>query len=252
MQRNDLAAILEAVRTSELSVDDAVTRLATLPFEDIGFARVDHHRAVRTGVPEVVFCPGKTAAQVVRIFTTLAARWRPVVATRATEAVFLQVKQAVPDASYDAEARIVFVPDPDAGEVGLVVVASAGTADLPVAQEAARTARLMGAKVETLWDIGVAGVHRLVPNLELLRRARVIVVAAGMEGALPSVIAGLVGRPVIGVPTSIGYGTAFGGITAMLGMLTSCAAGVSVVNIDNGFGAGYIAALINRGIPQEE
>ena len=147
---------------------------------------------------------------------------------------------------------MLFLPDPGAGESGLVAVVSAGTADLPVAQEAALTARLMGAKVETLWDAGVAGMHRLVPSMELLRRARVIVVVAGMEGALPSVIAGLVARPVIGVPTSIGYGAALGGITALLGMLTSCAAGVSVVNIDNGFGAGYLAALVNRSIPTGE
>ncbi|MCU0613396.1 MAG: nickel pincer cofactor biosynthesis protein LarB [Candidatus Eisenbacteria bacterium] len=252
MRKEELARLLDAVRTQELPVEEALNRLETLPFEDLGFARVDHHRSLRTGLPEVVYCPGKTPEQVVGIFAALARRSRPVIATRASEELFRLVQESVPDTVYDSAARMVFLPDPGAGESGLVAVVSAGTADLPVAQEAALTARLMGAKVETLWDAGVAGMHRLVPSMELLRRARVIVVVAGMEGALPSVIAGLVARPVIGVPTSIGYGAALGGITALLGMLTSCAAGVSVVNIDNGFGAGYLAALVNRSIPSGE
>jgi NCAIR mutase (PurE)-related protein len=212
----------------------------------MGFAGVDHHRALRTGVPEVVFCPGKTPEQVVGIFAALAERSKPVMATRASEQCYDAVLERVPDAEYDPTARMIYVADEAVKPAGLVVVASAGTADVPVGQEAALTARLMGAAVETFWDAGVAGIHRLLPRLELMRKAKVIVVVAGMEGALPSVVAGLVERPVIGVPTSVGYGVSFGGVTSLLGMLSSCAAGVSVVNIDNGFGAGYIAALINR------
>lgn len=250
MDRDALAALLEAVRARQLSVEDAIERLVILPFEDKGFAQIDHHRALRTGLPEVVFCPGKTVAQIVQIFSSLAERSRPVLATRASVEVHQALRDAIPDVSYDTTARIAFLPDPAAQEEGLVVVACAGTADLPVAQEAALTARLMGSRVDTLWDVGVAGIHRLVSRLELLRQARVIVVAAGMEGALPSVISGLVARPVIGIPTSIGYGVAFGGVSALLGMLTSCAAGVCVVNIDNGFGGGYIAALMNRSVAE--
>jgi NCAIR mutase (PurE)-related protein len=246
MRHEELRTLLGSVKAGTTSIDDALGRLAGMPFEDLGFARVDHHRALRTGLPEVVFCPGKTAEQVKRIFTSLAERSRPVMATRASKSVYHEVKEAAPDAEYDEVARMIYLPDETAEHAGSVVIASAGTADVPVGQEAALTAHLMGAAVETFWDAGVAGIHRLVPKLELLRKATVIVVVAGMEGALPSVVAGLVERPVIGVPTSVGYGASFGGIASLLGMLSSCAAGVSVVNIDNGFGAGYIAALINR------
>lgn len=246
MKHEELRALLASVESGDTSIDDALTRLVGMPFEDLGFARVDHHRALRTGLPEVVFCPGKTGEQVKRIFTSLAERSRPVMATRASEAIYHEVRETVPDAQYDSVARMIYLPDDTMESKGCVVIASAGTADVPVGQEASITAQLMGAAVETFWDAGVAGIHRLLPKLELLRKATVIVVVAGMEGALPSVVAGLVECPVIAVPTSVGYGASFGGIASLLGMLSSCAAGVSVVNIDNGFGAGYIAALINR------
>jgi len=247
MKKDELRRFLEAVKSGSINVDDAVSKFEGMPFEDLGFARVDHHRALRSGLPEVIFCPGKTSSQVVDIFESLARKARPVLATRATDEFHSAIKEKIPEVCYDPVARIVFLPDPEIGAQGLVVVASAGTADIPVAQEAAVTARLMGATVETFWDAGVAGIHRLLPKLELLREAKVIVVVAGMEGALPSVVAGLVDKPVLGVPTSVGYGVSFSGLTSLLTMLSSCAAGVSVVNIDNGFGAGYIAALINRG-----
>jgi len=247
MNKDTLVELLESVRSGACSVDEAISTLVKLPFEEIGFARVDHHRALRSGLPEVIYCPGKTPKHVARIFRKIADVSRPVLATRAEESVYAAVLKDVPDAQYDASARLIYLADPEKDETGLVVVASAGTSDLGVATEAALTARLMGASVETLWDVGVAGLHRIVPHLELLRKASVIVVVAGMEGALPSVVAGLVARPVIGVPTSIGYGASMNGLTPLMTMLSSCAAGVSVVNIDNGFGAGYIAALINRG-----
>ncbi len=247
MNRERLTELLVKVKSGATAVEDAMKQLEGFPFEEMGFARVDHHRALRTGLPEVIFCPGKTAIQAADIFLSLAARSRPVLATRASQEIYELVKERVPEACYDELARMVYVPDPRVTEEGLVVVASAGTADIDVAQEAVLTAELMGAHIESFWDVGVAGIHRLFAELELLRSASVIVVVAGMEGALPSVVAGPVSTPVIGVPTSVGYGVSFKGLTPLLAMLSSCAAGVSVVNIDNGFGAGYIAALINRG-----
>ncbi len=237
MKKDELRKFLEAVKSGSINVDDAVSKFEGMPFEDLGFARVDHHRALRSGLPEVIFCPGKTTSQVVDIFESLARKARPVLATRATEEVHSEIEERIPEVRYDPVARMAFLPDPEIDEKGLVVIASAGTADIPVAQEAAVTARLMGATVETFWDAGVAGIHRLLPKLELLREAKVIVVVAGMEGALPSVVAGLVDKPVLGVPTSVGYGVSFSGLTSLLTMLSSCAAGVSVVNIDNGFGS---------------
>jgi len=218
-----------------------------MPFEDLGFAKVDHHRAVRVGMPEVIFCQGKTPAQVAGIFEKLAKHKTNVLATRASREQFLAVKKKVRRVSYKEEARaIVLEQDKARYGKGLITIVSAGTSDIPVAEEAVVTAELMGNRVERLYDVGVAGIHRLLANRKALAEARVIIVCAGMEGALPSVVGGLVGVPVIAVPTSIGYGAAFDGLAALLGMLNSCASNVSVVNIDNGFGAGYVASLINR------
>jgi hypothetical protein len=242
-----LRQLLDAVRRRRLSPDEAVRRLRHLPFEDLGFAKVDHHRALRAGVPEVVLAEGKTPAQVAKIFQRLARHGPNVLATRATRAQYLAVKKLVRKAEYEDLARaIVLRRDASSYGKGTIAVVSAGTGDIPVAEEAVITAELMGNRVEHLYDVGVAGIHRLLAHRASLARARVLIVCAGMEGALPSVVGGLVGVPVIAVPTSVGYGSSFQGLAALLGMLNSCASNVSVVNIDNGFGAGYVAAMINR------
>ena len=243
-----LRALLERVQGGEASVDDALRDLANLPFADLGFARVDHHRHLRTGFPEVVLGLGKTAEQIAAIVAELARTGANVLATRVADAHVAEVLRAVPAARHEKTARAIVVeqqPIADLGR-GTILVISAGTSDLPVAEEAALTARLAGHRVERLVDVGVAGIHRLLGSRATIEAASVLVVVAGMEGALPSVVAGLTSKPVVAVPTSIGYGASFGGIAALLGMLNSCAAGVTVVNIDNGFGAGYAAALINR------
>jgi NCAIR mutase (PurE)-related protein len=248
MDPKEVKKLLEAVRGGGTSIDDAMRELADLPFRDLGFAQVDHHRHLRGGFPEVVLGAGKTAEQIARIVEELARTGANVLATRVTAEAAAHVLSQVPSATYHEAARAVVVEQqaiPDRGR-GTVLVVCAGTSDLPVAEEAALTARLGGSRVERLWDVGVAGIHRLLHKRQLLESAEVIVVVAGMEGALPSVVKGLVSRPVIAVPTSIGYGASFGGIAALLGMLNSCASGVTVVNIDNGFGAGYAAALMNR------
>lgn len=238
---------MQQVRRGAVSPDEAVERLRHLPFEELGFAKVDHHRALRVGVPEVIFGPGKTPANLAAIFSKLAARGGNVLATRATPEQFAAVKKKVRGAKYRELARaIVLQRDSTKTGKGLVVVVSAGTSDIPVAEEALVTAEVMGNDVEHVYDVGVAGIHRLLAHGDTLSRARVIIVCAGMEGALPSVVGGLVGVPVIAVPTSVGYGASFKGVTALLGMLNSCASNVSVVNIDNGFGAGYVASMINR------
>jgi NCAIR mutase (PurE)-related protein len=217
------------------------------PFEDLGFARVDHHRSVRQGFPEVVLGLGKTPAQVAAIAAAIAKRGSTLLVTRASEAAYDAVRALVPEATYYADAAIIAWRQKDISPGrGTILVAAAGTSDIPVAEEAARTAELMGNDVARLYDVGVAGLHRLLVERERLCSARVIIVVAGMEGALPSVVAGLVSVPVIAVPTSIGYGASFGGIAALLGMLNSCASGVSVVNIDNGFGAAAMASMINH------
>jgi len=239
--------LFEQVRTGKLSSDDAVDRLRHLPFEDLGFAKVDHHRVLRAGMPEVIFGERKTAIQVSQIFARLAKHGGNVLATRATVEQFKAVKKKVPRAEYRDLARaIVLQKDKKKYGKGTIAVVSAGTSDIPVAEEAVTTAEVMGNDVEHFYDVGVAGIHRLLANREALTRARVVIVCAGMEGALPSVVGGLVGVPVIAVPTSVGYGAAFQGLAALLGMMNSCASNVSVVNIDNGFGAGYVASLINR------
>jgi NCAIR mutase (PurE)-related protein len=239
--------LLDQVRKGTLSPDDAVGKLRHLPFEDLGFANVDHHRSLRAGFPEVVFGQGKTPAQVAAIFARLARHEKNVLVTRASEKQFQAVRKKVRAAQYRPLARAITL-ERDRGKhgKGTIAVVSAGTSDIPVAEEAVVTAELMGNDVEHLYDVGVAGIHRLLHHRERLLGARVVIVCAGMEGALPSVVGGLVGVPVIAVPTSVGYGAAFGGIAALLGMMNSCASNVSVVNIDNGFGAGFVASLINR------
>jgi pyridinium-3,5-biscarboxylic acid mononucleotide synthase len=247
MTSASLRKLFDQVRAGKLSPDEAVDRLRHLPFEDLGFAKVDHHRALRQGMPEVVFGPGKTAKQVADIFHRLAAHGGNVLATRATEEQFSAVAEKVKGCEYRPLARaIVLKRDRKRHGRGTITVVSAGTSDIPVAEEAVVTAEMMGNAVQHVYDVGVAGIHRLLAHRATLAKARVVIVCAGMEGALPSVVGGLVGVPVIAVPTSIGYGAAFGGLAALLGMMNSCASNVSVVNIDNGFGAGYVASLINR------
>jgi NCAIR mutase (PurE)-related protein len=242
-----LHQLFEQVRKKKISPDDAVERLRHLPFEDLGFAKVDHHRALRQGMPEVIFSQGKTPDQVAGIFKHLEAHGGNVLATRASEEQFLAVSKSVDRVEYRPLARaIVLKRDRKKQGKGVIMVVSAGTSDIPVAEEAVVTAELMGNHVQHIYDVGVAGIHRLLAHRAELAKARVIIVCAGMEGALPSVVGGLVGVPVIAVPTSIGYGAAFEGLAALLGMMNSCASNVSVVNIDNGFGAGYVASLINR------
>jgi pyridinium-3,5-biscarboxylic acid mononucleotide synthase len=239
--------LFDEVRRGKITPDDAVNRLRHLPFEDLGFAKVDHHRALRAGMPEVIFGEGKTPAHVAGIFARLARRGGNILATRANEKQFAAVKKKVRAAEYRELARaIILHRDSKTYGKGKIAVVSAGTSDVPVAEEAVVTAEVMGNEVEHFYDVGVAGIHRLLANREALTKARVVIVCAGMEGALPSVVGGLVGAPVIAVPTSVGYGASFKGLTALLGMLNSCASNVSVVNIDNGFGAGYVASLINR------
>ena len=247
MNAESLKKLFAEVRKGKLSPDQAVERLRHLPFEDIGFAKVDHHRSLRQGMPEVIFAQGKTSNQVADIFQRLAAHGGNVLATRATEEQYSAVAAKLPRAEFRLLARaIVLKRDRKKHGKGVIVVVSAGTSDIPVAEEAVVTAELMGNEVRHIYDVGVAGIHRLLAHRGALAKARVIIVCAGMEGALPSVVGGLVGVPVIAVPTSVGYGAAFEGLAALLGMMNSCASNVSVVNIDNGFGAGYVAALINR------
>ena len=236
------------VQAGRLTVDAALERLRTLPFDDLGFAQVDHHRHLRQGFPEVVFAAGKSLEQLKGILTALSQRSQHILVTRLSPEKAAALAPDFPQAQYHPDSQVLTLSQgeiPERGR-GLIVVLSAGTSDIPVAQEAALTARLMGHRVETVYDVGVAGLHRLLAHQALLSQATVFIVVAGMEGALPSVVGGLVDRPVIAVPTSVGYGASFGGLAALLAMLNSCATGVAVVNIDNGFGAGYLAALINR------
>lgn len=247
MNAESIRKLFEEVRKGKTTPDEAVNRLRHLPFEDLGFAKVDHHRALRAGMPEIVLGEGKTPAQVAGIFARLAKHGGNVLATRANEKQFAAVRKKVRGAQHRELARaIVLQKDSTRYGKGFIAVVSAGTSDIPVAEEAVVTAEVMGNEVQHFYDVGVAGIHRLLANREALTKARVVIVCAGMEGALPSVVGGLVGVPVIAVPTSIGYGASFKGMAALLGMLNSCASNVSVVNIDNGFGAGYVASLINR------
>ncbi len=242
-----LRKLLEEVQEGRITTDQALAQLRHLPFEDLGFAKVDHHRPLRVGMPEVIYAAGKTAEQVAEIFSAMAAKGNNVLATRATSEKYEAVKRRVPEAEfYPASGCIVLRRDRTQRGRGLIAVLCAGTSDMPVAEEAAVTAELMGNEVECLNDVGVAGLHRLLSHRGLLDRAHVLIVCAGMEGALPSVVAGLVAAPVISVPTSVGYGASFHGMAALLGMLNSCSPNTAVVNIDNGFGAAYFASVINR------
>lgn len=247
MTEETIRTLLDAVVRQEVTIDEAVTRLRRLPFEDLGFARVDHHRAIRCGFPEVVYCEGKTVEQVAAIIEKRAATGGNVLATRATPEMHRAVADQHPDARYHESARAITLRQrPAELSESTIAIVSAGTSDMPVAEEARVTAEIMDQRTWVVYDVGVAGIHRLLAETETLQSARVVVVVAGMEGALASVVGGLVDCPVIAVPTSIGYGASFHGLAALLAMLNSCAAGVSVVNIDNGFAAGYIASLINR------
>ena len=247
MNPSEIQSILEQFKESQLSLEEATRKLKDLSFEDIGYARVDHGRASRQGFPEVIFGQGKTSDQICGIFEKLLARSPNVLITRTNKDVFGEIRNIHTEAEWHESARVIRVmrDSTDLG-IGEITVCTAGTSDIPVAEEAALTAEAMGNRVQRIWDAGVAGVHRILAERERLQKSRVVIVAAGMEGALPSVVGGLVSVPVIAVPTSVGYGASFGGIAALLGMLNSCASNVTVVNIDNGFGAGFAASLINR------
>jgi NCAIR mutase (PurE)-related protein len=246
MNRNHLLELLSSVERGEMSVEGALDRLTHLPFEDVGHARIDHHRALRSGLPEVIYAAGKAPDQTAEIFSRMVAAGSDVLATRADERTAELVLKAVPDATHHTLARCLSLRQSTTEPVGKIAVLCAGTSDLPAAEEAAVTAEVFGTEVTRLYDIGVAGLHRLLAVRDQLRDASVVIVCAGMEGALPSVVGGLVGAPVIAVPTSVGYGASFQGVTALLGMLNSCSPNVTVVNIDNGFGAAYTATLIAR------
>ena len=247
MYEANVRSLLEEVKAGRLPVDAAMERLRFLPYEELGFAKIDHHRVMRKGFPEVVFCLGKTSAQVQSICQHLAVDNPIVLATRADEKTYQAVREVLPQTKYYPEARIILVgEEPKPSYPGRIAVLTAGTADVPVAEEAAGTAWAMGHRVDRIYDVGVAGLHRLLCRREELAAANVLIVVAGMEGALASVVGGLVDKPIIAVPTSIGYGAHLDGLAPLLTMLNSCASGVAVVNIDNGFGAGYMAAIINR------
>ena len=247
MDKRHLDELLQKVASGETSPEEAFEVLKTLPFQDLGFVNIDQHRNIRTGYPEAVFCQGKTSAQIAEIFVRLAVSNDNIMGTRATAENYQAVRELVPDALYYEEARMIVVNrDPQPKHDRTVAVVTAGTADIPVAEEAAITAMMLGNPVDRIYDVGVAGIHRLFAKLDRIRQAHVVIVVAGMEGALASVVGGLVEAPVIAVPTSIGYGANLGGMSALLSMLNSCANGVGIVNIDNGFGAAYLAANINR------
>jgi len=244
MENGEIIRILKSVKNGKISIDDAVDKLSS-SYESLGFANIDVGRQLRTGVSEVIFCEGKTREQVVEIAAAIYKRSKRLLATRADPETFALVKEAIPKATYNEKARIIMANPHRKRSRKKIGVVSAGTSDIPVAEEAAATAEFLGNSVDRVYDVGVAGIHRLFGHLDRLKRANVLVVVAGMEGALASVVGGLVGGPIIGVPTSVGYGASFGGVASLLTMLNSCAPGVTVVNIDNGFGAGVAASLIN-------
>ncbi|HLN19820.1 MAG TPA: nickel pincer cofactor biosynthesis protein LarB [Bacteroidales bacterium] len=247
MNANDVEKLLTQVSVGEKSVTEALDELKTVSYTDLGFARIDHHREIRTGYPEIIYCAGKTVHQVKEIVRVMAEKENNVLGTRATPEMYEAVKSILPETVYYPVARIISVQKKTTKAPSTkIAVITAGTSDMPVAEEAAVTAELLGNNVLRIYDAGVAGIHRLFDKLPEIRKCRVVVVIAGMEGALSSVVGGLVDKPVIAVPTSVGYGANFGGISALLGMLTSCSSGVSVVNIDNGFGAGFCASMINK------
>lgn len=248
MDEKKLRLLVEKLKNGSLSEDDAIAQLKKLPYEDLGFARVDHHRALRTGTPEVIFSQGKTFEQVRDIAERLHHNNRLILATRATEDLYDYLLNSFDSIGYNRHARIITIGEfPEPATDKYVLVLTGGTSDIPFAEEAALTAEAMGSPVKRLFDVGITGVHRLLSHMDILTEANVVVAAAGMEGALPTLAAGLVSRPVIAIPTSVGYGANFGGLSALLTMINSCAPGVAVVNIDNGFGAGYLASIINLG-----
>ncbi|MFH1398374.1 MAG: nickel pincer cofactor biosynthesis protein LarB [Candidatus Omnitrophota bacterium] len=246
MEKKKIINLLSRVKAKRISINDAFEELRHLPYEDLGFAKVDHHRQMRVGFPEVVFCPGKTQEQIKAIFKSLAKRNKFVLLTRADEKIYTQIKKINPKVTYNSLARAIYLEGKLTTRKGLVSVVCAGTADIPAAEEAAVTAQVFGSHVERVYDVGVAGIHRILDCFKRISKSRCIIVLAGMDGVLPSVIGGMAACPVIAVPTSVGYGANFMGIAPLLTMLNSCAPNVSVVNINNGFGAGYIAALINK------
>ncbi len=248
MDINNISEELQRFRAGDVSLEEMLEKLKLLPYEDLEFAKLDHHRMLRQGFPEVVFCQGKTVEQVVTIVERLSRHNRNILATRANCLMYEAVRDITPDARYFQDAQIILVQREElpVDDKRYILVMTAGTSDIPVAEEAAITAEVMGNSVKRLYDVGVAGIHRLFAHRELIQEAHVLIVVAGMEGALASVVGGIVDKPVIAVPTSVGYGTNFGGLAALLSMLNSCAAGVAVVNIDNGFGAGRMASIINK------
>jgi NCAIR mutase (PurE)-related protein len=247
MNVKEVEKLLKDVKNGKTSIEEAMVVLKNFPYTDLGFARIDHHREMRTGYPEIIYCAGKSVDQVKEIFKVMSERENNVIGTRASQEMFETVKSILPDAVFYRDARIIsFQKKKPTTPKSRIAVITAGTSDIPVAEEAAITAELLGNNVLRIYDAGVAGIHRLVDKLPEIRNCRVVIVIAGMEGALASVVGGLVDKPVIAVPTSVGYGANFGGISALLAMLTSCSTGVTVVNIDNGFGAGFAASMINR------
>ena len=247
MTIKDIEKLLTEVKSGEKGINEALEVLKNFPYSDLGFARIDHHREIRTGYPEIVYCAGKSHEQARGIFRIMSERENNVIGTRADEKMYEAIREIIPEAVYYKEARIISVrkKEPEYPESKIAVI-TAGTSDIPVAEEAAVTAELLGNRVFRLYDAGVAGIHRLVDQLPEIRKCKIVIVIAGMEGALASVVGGLIDKPIIAVPTSVGYGASFGGLSALLAMLTSCSTGVTVVNIDNGFGAGFSASMINR------
>ncbi|WP_238882452.1 nickel pincer cofactor biosynthesis protein LarB [Clostridium sp. YIM B02551] len=247
MNKEDIKELLESVKNNKIDVEDALGKLEDLPFKELGFAKIDNHRELRVGYPEVIYCEGKTVEQVRDIVKFMLTKDNNILGTRASYEMYLAVKELCNDAEYNSLGRTITIRKKDQDVTGsYIAIVSAGTSDLPVVEEAMETAKILGNRVEKITDVGVAGIHRLFSRLDIIRGAKVVIVVAGMEGALASVIGGLVNKPVIAVPTSVGYGANFGGLSALLSMLNSCASGVSVVNIDNGFGAAYNASIINK------
>ena len=247
MNKDEIKNLLEAVKYNKVNIEEALERLEDLPFKDLGFAKIDNHREIRVGYPEVIYCEGKTVEQVRDIVKFMLTKNNNILGTRATEEMYNAVKEICEEAEYNKLGRTITIKKREQPLTdNYIAIVAAGTSDLPVVEEASETAKILGNKVEKITDVGVAGIHRLFSRLDIIKGARVVIVIAGMEGALASVIGGLVDKPIIAVPTSVGYGANFGGIAALLSMLNSCASGVSVVNIDNGFGAAYNASIINK------
>ena len=247
MNKDDIRNLLESVKTNKIEIEEAMKKIEDLPFKDLGFAKIDNHREIRVGYPEVIYCEGKTVEQVKSIIQFMLTKDNNILATRASEEMYNSVKEICADARYNKLGRTITIRKREETLTdSYIAIISAGTSDLPVVEEAAETAMIFGNRIEKITDVGVAGIHRLFSKLDIIRGAKVVIVIAGMEGALASVVGGLVDKPIIGVPTSVGYGANFGGLSALLSMLNSCASGVSVVNIDNGFGAAYNASIINK------